>query len=107
MAKSHWAIDKVTRDIDPRFQFNTAISAVMELVNEVYRLKDGLYDDAAGAAAVRFATSTAVSLLFPFAPHLCSEVYEWLDGRAGLGAALAARRTRSCSSATPTCWWSR
>ena len=81
LAKSHWAIDKVTRDIDPRFQFNTAISAVMELVNEIYRLKDGLYDDPAGAAAVRFANSTAVSLLFPFAPHLCSEVYEWLEGQ--------------------------
>jgi len=80
LAKSHWAIDKVTRDIDPRFQFNTAISAVMELVNEIYRLKDGLYEDAVGAAAVRFATSTAVSLLFPFAPHLCCEVYEWLAG---------------------------
>ncbi len=80
LAKSHWAIDKVTRDIDPRFQFNTAISAVMELVNETYRLKDGLYDDQTGAAAVRFATATAVSLLFPFAPHLCSEVYEWLAG---------------------------
>ena len=81
LAKSHWAIDKVTRDIDPRFQFNTAISAVMELVNEIYRLKDGLYDDPVGAASVRFATSTAVSLLFPFAPHLCSEVYEWLEGQ--------------------------
>ncbi len=80
LAKAHWAIDKVTRDIDPRFQFNTAISAVMELVNEIYRLKEGLYGDPVGAASVRFATSTAVSLLFPFAPHLCSEVYEWLEG---------------------------
>jgi leucyl-tRNA synthetase len=80
LAKAHWAIDKVTRDIDPRFQFNTAISAVMELVNQIYRVKDGLYDDPTGAAAVRFATATAVSLLFPFAPHLCSEVYEWLEG---------------------------
>ena len=40
LAKANWAIDKVTRDIDPRFQFNTAISAVMELVNEIYRLKE-------------------------------------------------------------------
>jgi leucyl-tRNA synthetase len=80
LAKAHWAIDKVTRDIDPRFQFNTAISAVMELVNEIYRVKDSLYDDPAGGSAVRFATATAVSLLFPFAPHLCSEVYEWLAG---------------------------
>jgi leucyl-tRNA synthetase len=77
LAKTHWAIDKVTRDIDPRFQLNTAIAAVMELVNEIYRLKDELYDD--DGAVVRFATSTAASLLFPFAPHLCSEVYEWLE----------------------------
>jgi leucyl-tRNA synthetase len=80
LAKAHWAIDKATRDIEPRFQFNTAIAAVMELVNEIYRLKDSLYDDPGGAAAVRFATATAVSLLFPFAPHLSSEVYEWLVG---------------------------
>src|SRR4051794_10352346 len=80
LAKAHWAIDKVTRDIDPRFQFNTAISAVMELVNETYRLKDGLYGDPAGAATVHFSTATAASLLFPFAPHLCSEVYECLEG---------------------------
>ena len=46
LAKTHWAIDKATRDIDPRFQFNTAIAAVMELVNDIYRLKDGLYGDA-------------------------------------------------------------
>jgi leucyl-tRNA synthetase len=80
LAKEHWAIDKVTRDIDPRFHLNTAISAVMELVNEIYRLKDGLYQDETGAATVRSATVTAASLLFPFAPHLCSEVYEWLAG---------------------------
>jgi leucyl-tRNA synthetase len=80
LAKAHWAIDKATRDIEPRFHLNTAIAAVMELVNEVYKLKDGLYKIPTGAAAVRFATSTAVSLLFPFAPHLCSEVYEWLAG---------------------------
>ena len=80
LAKAHWAIDKVTRDVDPRFQFNTAIAAVMELVNETYRLKGGLYDDPVGGAAVRFATATAASLLFLFAPHLASEVYEALTG---------------------------
>jgi leucyl-tRNA synthetase len=80
LRKAHWAIDKVTRDIDPRFSFNTAIAAVMELVNDIYRLKDGLYGDPAGAAAVRDATAIAASLLFPFAPHICSEVYERLRG---------------------------
>jgi leucyl-tRNA synthetase len=80
LAKAHWAIDKVTGDIGDRFQFNTAIAAVMELVNDAYRLKDGLYGDPQGDAAVRFATSTAASLLFPFAPHLGAEVYEALEG---------------------------
>jgi len=76
LGKSHWAIDKVTRDFERGFQFNTAISAVMELVNEAYRLKDGLYETPQGTAAVRFATATAASLIFPFAPHLGAEIWE-------------------------------
>jgi leucyl-tRNA synthetase len=73
--KAHWAIDKVTGDMGGRFAFNTAISAVMELVNEVYRYPQ------ADVGARRFATATAASLVFPFAPHLGSEVYELLTGR--------------------------
>jgi leucyl-tRNA synthetase len=73
--KANWAIDKVTRDIGGRYSFNTAISAVMELVNEIYRHLD------ADVAARRFAVATAASLVFPFAPHLGSEVYEMLTGR--------------------------
>ena len=61
LAKAHWAIEKSTRDFQRGFQFNTAISAVMELVNDAYRLKDGLYGDPGGDAAVRFATATAAS----------------------------------------------
>ncbi|HEX6780565.1 MAG TPA: leucine--tRNA ligase [Solirubrobacterales bacterium] len=79
-AKAHWAIDKATRDFQRGFQFNTVISAVMELVNDAYRLKDGLYATPEGGAAVRFATATAASLIFPFAPHLGSEVHERLAG---------------------------
>jgi leucyl-tRNA synthetase len=80
LAKAHWAVDKATRDFQRGFQFNTAIAAVMELVNEAYRLKDGLYGEPGGAAAVRFATATAASLIFPFAPHLGAEVWERLEG---------------------------
>jgi leucyl-tRNA synthetase len=72
--KANWAIDKVTDDIRGRFAFNTAISAVMELVNEVYRHPE------ADSEARRFAVATAASLVFPFAPHLGSEVYERLTG---------------------------
>jgi leucyl-tRNA synthetase len=80
LAKAHWAIDKATRDFNRGFQFNTVISAVMELVNESYRLKDGLFETPEGGAALRFATATAASLIFPFAPHLGSEIYERLTG---------------------------
>ena len=52
----------------------------MELVNDAYRLKDELYGDPAGEAALRFATATAASLIFPFAPHLGSEVYDAITG---------------------------
>ncbi len=80
LSKSHWAIDKATRDIERGFQFNTAISAVMELVNDAYRYKQELYAEPAGGAALRFATATAASLLFPFAPHLAAEVFESIEG---------------------------
>jgi leucyl-tRNA synthetase len=73
--KAHWAIDKVTNDLSGRFAFNTAIAAVMELVNEIYRHPQ------ADIAARRFATATAASLIFPFAPHLGAEAYERLTGR--------------------------
>jgi leucyl-tRNA synthetase len=73
--KANWAIEKVTSDMGGRFAFNTAISAIMELVNDTYRHPD------ADPAARRFATVTAASLLFPFAPHLGAEVYERLTGR--------------------------
>ncbi len=73
--KANWTIDKVTTDMVGRFPFNTAIAAVMELVNEIYRHPD------ADPEARRFAAVTAASVLFPFAPHLSAEVYEQLTGR--------------------------
>ncbi len=79
LVKAHWAIDKVTRDMR-EFQLHTAIAAVMELVNDAYRLKDGLFGDPMGEATLRFATATAASLIFLFAPHLGSEVYSALTG---------------------------
>jgi len=75
LRKAHWAIDRVTRDMQANFGFNTAIAAVMELVNEVYRRRES-----APASHVRFAIATAGSLIFPFAPHLGSEVYEQMTG---------------------------
>jgi leucyl-tRNA synthetase len=81
MRKANWAIDKVTADMEGRFAFNTAIAAVMELVNELYKQKDALVSEGGDSAqALRFATAAAASLLFPFAPHVSAEVYEILGG---------------------------
>jgi leucyl-tRNA synthetase len=76
LRKTHWAIDKVTHDMQTNFGFNTAIAAVMELTNEIYRQRES-----APPGDVRFAVSTAASLIFPFAPHLGSEVFEMMTGR--------------------------
>jgi leucyl-tRNA synthetase len=75
LRKAHWAIDKVTHDMQTNFGFNTAIAAVMELTNEIYRQRDSAPGD------VRFALATAGSLIFPFAPHLGAEVYELMTGK--------------------------
>ncbi|HEY1690357.1 MAG TPA: leucine--tRNA ligase [Solirubrobacteraceae bacterium] len=75
LRKAHWAIDKIGGDLR-RFAFNTAIAAVMELLNECQRLRES-----ASVQAQSFALSSAASLLFPFAPHLSSEVYELLTGQ--------------------------
>jgi leucyl-tRNA synthetase len=74
LRKTHWAIDKVSADLR-RFAFNTAIAAVMELLNECSRLREQASTD-----TLTFALSTAASLIFPFAPHLGAEVYERLTG---------------------------
>ena len=76
LRKAHWAIEKVTSDMSERFNFNTAIAAVMELLNEVTTVKRG----AASAGAVRFTLASAASLIFPFAPHVASESYHLLTG---------------------------
>jgi leucyl-tRNA synthetase len=74
LRKTHWAIDKVSGDLR-RFAFNTAIAAVMELLNDCSRLRES-----ADVRMLRFALASAASLLFPFAPHVCADVYDLLTG---------------------------
>jgi len=74
--KAAWATEKVTNDMAGRFAFNTAIAAVMELTNEVSRLRGQVSPDVA-----RFALATGASLLFPFAPHTAADAYDRLTGR--------------------------
>jgi leucyl-tRNA synthetase len=73
--KEHDTVRRVTRDIENEFQFNTAIAAVMELVNEMYGLKDQLGDE---PGALSSAMATAVTLLSPVAPHICEELWQGL-----------------------------
>ncbi len=72
--KTHETIAKVSDDIERRFQFNTPIAAVIELVNDTYVAKD----DPDQAAAVHFATETAVSLIQPYVPHIAEELWQRL-----------------------------
>jgi leucyl-tRNA synthetase len=74
LRKTHWAIDKVSNDLR-RFAFNTAIAAVMELLNDCSRLREDV-----DVETLRFALGTAASLLFPFAPHVCADIYALLTG---------------------------
>ena len=76
LRKAHQTIEKVTAELDGRFAFNTAIAAIMELINECYRLRAEV-----AAGTLRFAVSTAASVLFPFAPHAASDGYDLLNGR--------------------------
>ncbi|MBQ2218908.1 MAG: leucine--tRNA ligase, partial [Firmicutes bacterium] len=70
-------IKRVSEDIQKRFNFNTAISAIMELVNEMYRYKE-LDDINLGLLAD--ATQKLVLLLAPFVPHIAEEMWEGIGG---------------------------
>ena len=91
-----------TRDFERGFQFNTAIAAVMELVNDAYRLKDGLYGDPTGdaARALRDRDRRLADLPLRAAPR--RRGLRAADRRAGLGAALARGRPGAAGSATPS-----
>jgi len=73
--KSHRTIQKVTEDIENRYHFNTAISAVMELVNEMYGFEE-FETIPEGPSVMRFAVETTVLLLSPIVPHFAEELWE-------------------------------
>jgi leucyl-tRNA synthetase len=73
MRKTHQTIRKVTEDIDKRFRFNTAIAAMMELINELYKAKETVKskDD---AAVLKYSIEKLLIMLSPFVPHIADEL---------------------------------
>ncbi len=79
--KTHQTIRKVSRDIEDRFHFNTAISAVMELVNALYALPRPAKDDRTAWAVVRETVDSVLLLLGPTVPHFAEELWELMGNR--------------------------
>ena len=73
--KTHQTIKKITDDLEKDFHFNAAISAIMELVNEIYT---ALNEKNVSDAVLREATKTVVVLLSPFVPHITEELWQKL-----------------------------
>ncbi len=73
--KEHDTIRRVSRDMENKFQFNTAIAAVMELINELYSSRENLTSTEDGRFALSSAISSALAALSPMAPHICEELW--------------------------------
>lgn len=74
----NYTIKKVSDDVGGRFNFNTAISSIMELVNEMYKYKEGDINQGLFKAAIE----NLVLVLSPFTPHICEEMWEHLGHNA-------------------------
>ena len=79
---AHTSLARITEDIDQRFNFNTAVSAIMELVNGLYAAMDA-YDDKR-SPAIDEATDILVHVLAPFVPHLAEELWAALGHEASV-----------------------
>ncbi len=83
----HETIKRVTDDIEDQFHFNTAISAIMELVNALYAFTVSSMDTLSREernGLLREAVETLLLLLGPFAPHIAEELWAQLGHRASL-----------------------
>ncbi len=99
--RTHVTIQRVTQDISPRMHLNTAISALMEMVNDLYAFADRrgirptgredeptpVIDRPETAAVLREAVESLVLMLAPFAPHMAEELWEALGHGGSLVAA--------------------
>ena len=97
--KTHDTIRRVTQDLDPRVHLNTVVSALMELVNELYQFSDQHTLGGAAAkrtdavsqteqpgtqAVLREAIEALVLMLSPFTPHMAEELWEHIGREGGI-----------------------
>jgi leucyl-tRNA synthetase len=76
--KTHQTIRKVTSDIEDRFHFNTAISAIMELVNVLYQLQRPEKENGQALSVIRESMEAVILLLAPLVPHMTQELWGML-----------------------------
>ncbi len=82
--KLHQTIKRVSDDFQGRWHFNTCISAIMELVNQLYGAEDAIAQNAVPAALLAEVQRNLVLLLAPFAPYLAHELWEMLGEKGNL-----------------------
>ncbi|MDI6688905.1 MAG: leucine--tRNA ligase [Actinomycetota bacterium] len=82
---THRTVKKVTQDVE-RYSFNTAIAAIMELVNANFKYNESKCGAARNDDVLRETTEKLVLLLSPFAPHIAEELWEKMGGKPGLPA---------------------
>lgn len=73
--REHAAVKKVSEDIGNRYQFNTAIAGIMELVNDMFTYKEELAKTENGKEILSSAMATVITLLSPITPHICEEFW--------------------------------
>lgn len=81
LRKTHQTIKRVTNDMEREYHFNTAIAALMELVNDLSSFEPKSEDD---RKAFRFSTETLLLLLSPFSPHISEELWESIGNKKGI-----------------------
>jgi leucyl-tRNA synthetase len=83
--KIHETVKKVSNDIEDRFHFNTAISAVMELINDIYKyLNDSKETNDKAWSVIRDAAEKTILLLAPVVPHITEELWHILGHEGSL-----------------------
>jgi len=87
--KTHDTIRRVTVDVEQRIHLNTAVSALMELVNDLYAFGDGLQKSKTvrreSLVALREAIDALIVMISPFAPHTAEELWEMTGHTGGIG----------------------